>query len=185
MAYAEQSPRLRGGINPDASALAFEWRRLTRAATAVALLTAPAFFLVLYDSNHLSLAASIIITVLAVVVFRGLVEVIARKLIPWPSLFGAYGRHGTLAAIAMLYSDGVVAQVEDVYTVPEERRRGYARALVTKATEVARAAGHELVFIVADADDWPQRLYRRIGFVHPVRAVPVHGGPGSPQLRAG
>src|SRR5947209_8382445 len=89
MAYAEQSPRLRGGINPDASALAFEWRRLTRAATAVALLTAPAFFLVLYDSNHLSLAASIIITVLAVVVFRGLVEVIARKLIPWPSLFGA------------------------------------------------------------------------------------------------
>src|SRR5947209_6502982 len=89
MAYAEQSPRLRGGINPDASALAFEWRRLTRAATAVALLTAPAFFLILYDSNHLSLAASIIITVLAVVVFRGLVEVIARKLIPWPSLYGA------------------------------------------------------------------------------------------------
>src|SRR5947209_18911942 len=88
MAYAEQSPRLRGGINPDASALAFEWRRLTRAATAVALLTAPAFFLVLYDSNHLSLAASIIITVLAVVVFRGLVEVIARKLIPWPRRLG-------------------------------------------------------------------------------------------------
>jgi cell division protease FtsH len=89
MAYAEQSPRLRGGINPDASALAFEWRRLTRAATAVALLTAPAFFLILYDSNHLSLAASIILTVLAVVIFRGLVEVIARKLIPWPSLYGA------------------------------------------------------------------------------------------------
>src|SRR5947208_861336 len=89
MAYAEQSPRLRSGINEHASALAFEWRRLTRAATAVALLTAPAFFLILYDSNHLSLAASIIITVLAVVVFRGLVEVIARKLIPWPSLFGA------------------------------------------------------------------------------------------------
>jgi cell division protease FtsH len=89
MAYAEQSPRLRGAINEHASALAYEWRRLTRAATAVALLTAPAFFLVLYDSNHLSLAASIIITVLAVVIFRGLVEVIARKLIPWPSLYGA------------------------------------------------------------------------------------------------
>ena len=90
MAYAEQSPaRMRGPINEHASALAHEWRRLTRAATAVALLTAPAFFLVLYESNHLSLIASLIITVLAVLVFRGLVEVVARKLIPSPSLYGA------------------------------------------------------------------------------------------------
>ena len=90
MAYAEQSPaRMRGPINEHASALAHEWRRLTRAATAVALLTAPAFFLVLYESNHLSLIASLIITVLSVLVFRGLVEVIARKLIPSPSLYGA------------------------------------------------------------------------------------------------
>jgi ATP-dependent Zn protease len=89
MAYAEQSPRLSGSINEHASALAHEWRRLTRAATAVALLTAPAFFLVLYDQDHWSLVASLIVTALAVVVFRGLVEVIARKLIPWPSLYGA------------------------------------------------------------------------------------------------
>jgi cell division protease FtsH len=90
MAYAEQSPaRMRGPINEHASALAHEWRRLTRAATAVAILTAPAFFLVLYQSNHLSLVASLIITVLAVLIFRGLVEVVARKLIPSPSLYGA------------------------------------------------------------------------------------------------
>ena len=89
MAYAEQSPaRMRGPINEHASALAHEWRRLTRAATAVALLTAPAFFLVLYESNHLNLVASLLITVLAVLVFRGLVEVVARKLIPSPSLYG-------------------------------------------------------------------------------------------------
>ncbi len=80
---------MRGPINEHAPALAREWRRLTRAATAVALITAPAFFLVLYDSDHLSLAASLIITVLAVVMFRGLIEVIARKLIPSPSLYGA------------------------------------------------------------------------------------------------
>jgi len=85
MAYAEQSPRLRGPINEHASALAHEWRRLTRAATAVALLTAPAFFLVLFDTNHLSLLVSVIGTVIAVLVFRGLVEVIARKLIPSPA----------------------------------------------------------------------------------------------------
>jgi cell division protease FtsH len=89
MAYAEQSPRLRAPINEHAAALAHEWRRLTRAATAVALLTAPAFFLVLFDSNHMSVAASLIITVLAVLLFRGLVEVIVRRLIPSPSLYGA------------------------------------------------------------------------------------------------
>ncbi len=90
MAYAEQSPaRMRGPVNEQASALAHEWRRLTRAATAVALLTAPAFFLVLYESNHLSLVASLIITALAVLIFRGVVEVVARKLIPSPSLLGA------------------------------------------------------------------------------------------------
>ena len=89
MAYAEQSPRPRGPINEHAPALAREWRGLTRAATAVALLTSPAFFLVLYDSDHASLAVSLVVTALAVVVFRGLVEVVARKFIPSPSLYGA------------------------------------------------------------------------------------------------
>lgn len=79
-------------------------------------------------------------------------------------LFGVAGEHGGLAAITMLYSDGVVAQLEDVYTVPEERGRGYARALVTHAAAVAREDGHELVFIVADEDNWPKQLYGRIGF---------------------
>ena len=51
-----------GAINQHAAALAQEWRRLTRAATAVALLTAPAFFLILYDSNHLSLIVALLVT---------------------------------------------------------------------------------------------------------------------------
>ena len=89
MAYAEQTTRLASPINDRASALAYEWRKLTRAATAVALMTAPAFFLVLYDSNHFSLLASIAITALGVLLFRGLVEVIVRRFIPWPSLLNA------------------------------------------------------------------------------------------------
>jgi ATP-dependent Zn protease len=89
MAYADQSPPLRGPINEHAPALAREWRRLTRAATAVALLTSPAFFLVLFQANHLSLAASLFVTVIGVLMFRGLVEVVTRKLIPSPSLYGA------------------------------------------------------------------------------------------------
>jgi ATP-dependent Zn protease len=78
-----------GPINEHASALASEWRRLTRAATFVALLTAPAFFLLLFDSNHFGLIVSLVVTVIAVVMFRGLVEVVTRKLIPSPSLYGA------------------------------------------------------------------------------------------------
>jgi GNAT superfamily N-acetyltransferase len=91
-------------------------------------------------------------------------------------LLGVPGEHGNLAAITVLYSDGTVAQVEDVYTVPEERRRGYGRMLVTKAAEVARAGGHELVFIVADADGWPQRLYRQIGFQPIGQSWALHRG---------
>jgi ATP-dependent Zn protease len=69
--------------------LANEWRRLTRAATFVALITAPAFFLILYESNRLSWLAALIITVFAVLIFRGMIEVVARKLIPGPSLYAA------------------------------------------------------------------------------------------------
>ncbi len=89
MAYAEQSTSLRGPLNEHASALAYEWRRLTRAATTVALVTAPAFFLILYDSNHWSVAASVIVTVIAVLLFRGLIEIVVRRWIPWPSLFNS------------------------------------------------------------------------------------------------
>src|SRR5205085_1616120 len=89
MAYAEESHGIKGGINEDASALAIQWRGLTRVATAVAVLTSPAFFLVLYQTDHLGLAGALIITVIAVITFRGLVEVVARKLIPSPSLYGA------------------------------------------------------------------------------------------------
>jgi ATP-dependent Zn protease len=87
MAYVEESAGYGGRINEHASSLAHEWRRLTRAATAVALLTAPAFFLVLFQANHVGLLGALIITALAVVIFRGLVEVVVRKLIPWPSLY--------------------------------------------------------------------------------------------------
>jgi ATP-dependent Zn protease len=89
MAYAEESPGMTGSINEHGPALAAGWRRLGRAATCVALLTAPAFFLVLFDSNHLGLILSLVITIAAIVIFRGLVEVVTRKLIPSPSLYGA------------------------------------------------------------------------------------------------
>ena len=77
---------------------------------------------------------------------------------------GVRDEDGRLAGITMLYSDGRVAQVEDVYVIPEARGRGHARRLVTRAVELALGAGHELTFIVADDNDWPKQLYRRLGF---------------------
>ncbi len=88
MAYAEQSTPHRGPMNEHASALAYEWRRLTRAATVVAVVTAPAFFLVLHQANH-NIVLSLVLTAIGVLLFRGLVEVISHKLIPWASMYGA------------------------------------------------------------------------------------------------
>jgi ribosomal protein S18 acetylase RimI-like enzyme len=54
------------------------------------------------------------------------------------------------------------AQVETVETLDEFRRRGLSRAVVSAALEAA--AAYEFVFLVADANDWPQDFYRRLGF---------------------
>jgi ATP-dependent Zn protease len=68
--------------------LAGEWRRLRRAATAVALFTSPLFFVVLYDRLGLSLLGALAATVGSVIAFRGLIDVLARRFLPWPSMYG-------------------------------------------------------------------------------------------------
>jgi GNAT superfamily N-acetyltransferase len=79
-------------------------------------------------------------------------------------LLGVRSGDGRLVAISKLRSDGRTAQVEDVYTVPEARGRGFARALIGRAVELARDGGHDLTFIVADDAGWPKLLYGRLGF---------------------
>lgn len=79
-------------------------------------------------------------------------------------LLGVRRGDGRLVAITKLRSDGPTAEVEDVYTVPEARGHGFARALISRAVDLARGAGHDLVFIVADDVDWPKLLYERLGF---------------------
>jgi GNAT superfamily N-acetyltransferase len=63
-----------------------------------------------------------------------------------------------------LYSDGSIAQVDEVGTLEARRGRGYARATVMAAVDAAAADGCEPVFLLTDASDWPQHLYRRLGF---------------------
>jgi ribosomal protein S18 acetylase RimI-like enzyme len=71
---------------------------------------------------------------------------------------------GEVVSYTDLYQDGADAQIEDVGTLHEHREHGYASAVVLAAIAEARAAGAEFVFLVADLDDWPKELYRRLGF---------------------
>jgi ATP-dependent Zn protease len=90
MAYAEESPpSLKPRMSQEATALAYEWRKLGRAATFVAVLTSPAFFIVMWKTNGWPLWAALLGTVVAVITFRGAVDVIVHKLIPSPNLYGA------------------------------------------------------------------------------------------------
>jgi ribosomal protein S18 acetylase RimI-like enzyme len=71
---------------------------------------------------------------------------------------------GQVVSYTDLYQDDADAQIEDVGTLHEHRGRGYASAVVLKAIAEARADGAEFVFLVADLEDWPKELYRRLGF---------------------
>jgi ribosomal protein S18 acetylase RimI-like enzyme len=71
---------------------------------------------------------------------------------------------GVLASYCELYLHEGAAQVEDVNTLEAFRNRGAGRAVVRAAIAEARAAGADLIWLLADADDWPQHLYAKLGF---------------------
>jgi ATP-dependent Zn protease len=73
----------------DGVALASQWRGLNRAATFVACLTAPVVFIWLKNQQHARWWMALIATIVCIAAFRGLVDIIARRVIPWPNLFGA------------------------------------------------------------------------------------------------
>lgn len=71
---------------------------------------------------------------------------------------------GPYASRADLYSDGHTLQIESVVTLSGSRNQGLARAVVLEGVRVARDEGHDLIFLVAEEDDWPKALYQRLGF---------------------
>jgi ATP-dependent Zn protease len=90
MAFVEERPipRGRAGMSEHHFELARAWRRLTRVATGVAVLTSPALYLMFHDANH-SFVLSLVLTIVALLLFRGLVDVIVHRFIPWPSMYDA------------------------------------------------------------------------------------------------
>jgi GNAT superfamily N-acetyltransferase len=78
--------------------------------------------------------------------------------------FGVLDEVDSPVALTKLRVDGDFAWVEDVYARPTARGRGFGRSLVTRAVRGALDEGCSVVAIVADANDWPQHLYAKLGF---------------------
>src|SRR5437773_1600232 len=68
--------------------LAAHWRSLTRAATFVAVLTSPAVFVWLHNRQGLAVRYALVLTVIEVAAFRGLMDILFRRYLQTPSLFG-------------------------------------------------------------------------------------------------
>ena len=88
MAYAEEQTH-RTSMSQQNVSLAMEWRRLRRAATVVGLFTAPAFFLWLYLSLDFPFWLAVVGTFIGIAAFRGFIDVVTRRVLPWPSMYGA------------------------------------------------------------------------------------------------
>lgn len=71
---------------------------------------------------------------------------------------------GPYLARADIYSDGCTLQIESVVTLAEARNRGLARAVVLEGVRIGREEGHDLIFLIAEEEDWPKDLYARLGF---------------------
>jgi RimJ/RimL family protein N-acetyltransferase/predicted GNAT family acetyltransferase len=80
-----------------------------------------------------------------------------------PTRFFAAFADDEIAAYCELRSDGAIAQIEDVNTLPRFRGRGLGRTVVQHAIDEARKT-NDLVYLEALADDWPRELYAKLGF---------------------
>jgi cell division protease FtsH len=117
-------------VNEHSVALAREWRRLGRAATAVAVITSPALFIALYDRAEWPLVWALVGTLIGIAAFRGLIDVLAHRLIPAPSLYGAERE---------LRSEDVVSRRRLWYWRRKYRRLTWLLGILTVLTLIAMA----------------------------------------------
>ncbi|HWT22066.1 MAG TPA: GNAT family N-acetyltransferase [Solirubrobacteraceae bacterium] len=67
-----------------------------------------------------------------------------------------------IVAWCRAYDDGTLTEIDGVGVLPAHRGRGLGRALMEGV--LARIPAGRTVFLIAEADDWPRRLYERLGF---------------------
>ena len=78
-------------------------------------------------------------------------------------VFAAFVGGEVAAFCALLEGDGL-GEIDEVTTLERFRRRGLGTAVVEAALAASLAAGHDLTFLVAAANDWPRDWYARMGF---------------------
>ena len=71
---------------------------------------------------------------------------------------------GKIAGFTSLIPRDGAAYVDNVVTLSAYRRRGIASATVTRALAEAEEQGIATVFLLAEENGDPQRLYERLGF---------------------
>ena len=69
---------------------------------------------------------------------------------------------GQVIAWCRLYEEHGITEIDDVSVLHSRRGVGLGRTLMEGA--LAAVADDQVVFLCADPDDWPQQLYRRLGF---------------------
>src|SRR5262245_19575964 len=87
MASNQATPGLLNRASASAE-LGEDWRRLTRFATAIAVITSPAPFVWFHNAQGWSVLWSLLATFMTVIAFRGMVDLLMRRMLPWPSLYG-------------------------------------------------------------------------------------------------
>ncbi|MGD0273512.1 MAG: GNAT family N-acetyltransferase [Gaiellaceae bacterium] len=71
---------------------------------------------------------------------------------------------GRVVSACQVFSRGATAQVESIGTLPDYRNRGLASSVIRRAVAEAVRTGHDLVWLLAEEDDWPKALYAKLGF---------------------
>ena len=78
-------------------------------------------------------------------------------------VFAAF-ESGEVAAFCVLLEGDGLGEIDEVTTLERFRRCGLGTAVVEAALAASLAAGHDLTFLVAAANDWPRQWYERLGF---------------------
>ena len=97
-----------------------------------------------------------------------MVDRVRRVFLPHMRFFVGYA-DGEMAGYTSLLSLAGVGYLDDVVTMPQFRRRGIASTTVTRSVQESLASGARAVFLLAEKNGAPQRLYERLGFL--VRAT--------------
>jgi GNAT superfamily N-acetyltransferase len=72
---------------------------------------------------------------------------------------------GVAVGTCELFRRRGVAKIESLYVTPAARGAGVGSALLNRALGSAIAAGDDLIYLVAAAEDWPRYMYPRFGFI--------------------